>query len=41
VPEIVEVSDRILILTKGAITAEFKAGVSQNEILQNILMGSE
>lgn len=40
VPEIVEVCDRILILKKGTISAEFRRGVTQGEIMQNILEGS-
>ena len=41
VPEIVEIADRILIMKKGVIAAEFTSGVNKNEIMQTILKGSD
>lgn len=37
VSEVVKVSDRILVLSQGRISGEFKQGVSQEEIMRNIL----
>jgi len=37
VSEVVKVSDRILVLSRGKISAEFKQGVSQEEIMRIIL----
>ena len=37
VSEVVKVSDRILVLTRGKISGEFKRGVSQEEIMRIIL----
>ncbi|GAH53564.1 unnamed protein product, partial [marine sediment metagenome] len=37
VSEIVKVSDRILVLSQGRISGEFKHGVSQEEIMRTIL----
>jgi ABC-type sugar transport system ATPase subunit len=39
VPEIVEIADRILVMKKGRISAEYAHGVTQNEIMQAILAG--
>ena len=41
VPEIVEVSDRILVMKKGRIHAEYQRGATQKEILQTILEGEK
>ncbi len=41
VPEIVEVSDRILVMKKGRIHAEYSRGVTQKEIIQAILEGEK
>jgi ABC-type sugar transport system ATPase subunit len=37
VSEVVKVSDRILVLSQGKISGEFKQGVSQEEIMRTIL----
>jgi ABC-type sugar transport system ATPase subunit len=37
VSEVVKVSDRILVLSQGRISGEFKHGVSQEEIMRTIL----
>ena len=37
ISEVVKVSDRILVLSQGRISGEFKQGVSQEEIMRNIL----
>jgi ABC-type sugar transport system ATPase subunit len=37
VSEVVKVSDRILVLSQGRISGEFKYGVSQEEIMRTIL----
>ena len=41
IPEILEVSDRILVMKEGKIAAEFEAGVSPAAIMKIILEGSE
>jgi len=40
VPEIVAVSDRILLMKKGRIFAEYSRGVTQQEIIQKLLEGN-
>jgi ribose transport system ATP-binding protein len=40
VPEIVAVSDRILLMKKGRIFAEYDRGVTQQEIIQKLLEGN-
>ena len=37
VPEILEISDRILVMRKGTIQAEYAHGISQEEIMQAML----
>ena len=37
VSEVIKVSDRILVLSRGKISGEFKRGISQEEILRTIL----
>jgi ABC-type sugar transport system ATPase subunit len=41
VSEVVKVSDRILVLSQGRISGEFKHGVSQEEIMRIILKEDE
>jgi ABC-type sugar transport system ATPase subunit len=40
VPEIVTVCDRILLMRKGRIFAEYQRGVTQQEIIQKLLEGN-
>ena len=41
VPEVIKVSDRILVLSKGKITDEFYQGVTQEEVMRTILKKSK
>lgn len=41
VPEIVEISDRILVMKKGRITSEYRRGVTQRELMHAILEGDK
>ena len=39
IPEIVEISDRILVMKKGRIASEYRRGVTQRELMHAILEG--
>jgi ribose transport system ATP-binding protein len=41
VPEIVEVSDRIMVMKKGRIYAEYSRGVTQEQLMQAMLEGEK
>ena len=40
-PEIVEISDRILVMKKGRIASEYRRGVTQRELMHAILEGEK
>lgn len=40
IPEIVEISDRILVMKKGRIASEYRRGVTQRELMHTILEGA-